>query len=379
MNQKIIAYLEGEVNRYSLPSLQVLVTRNSKTVLRYQYQCDEKSMYIGYSSTKPVIGAAIAKLITEGRTALDIPAYEYLPEMRNLRVFKRDQSGMIIGEEKLDEGKPILIGHLVSMTGGIADNIWTDYIQSAIQSGKKSSREIVEAILRQPLSFEPGTDFKYGLSLDVLAVIIEQITGKKLSEYLVETFFEPLNMQDTTFHPTAGQKSRILQQYMWYDDGGYCYAVPNVNDLVFTEEYESGGAGLYFTGDDYMKFAAMLANGGTGQDGERILSAEAIENMRTPLLNQHNKERFRTLLGFPGYSYGMGVRVMDEPGKQGYLTPAGEFGWQGKGGTYSSICPELHTAIFMGIQVCDYHPVNTVMHNELREKLYGAIINDELS
>ena len=172
MNQKIIAYLEGEVNRYSLPSLQVLVTRNSKTVLRYQYQCDEKSMYIGYSSTKPVIGAAIAKLITEGRTALDIPAYEYLPEMRNLRVFKRDQSGMIIGEEKLDEGKPILIGHLVSMTGGIADNIWTDYIQSAIQSGKKSSREIVEAILRQPLSFEPGTDFKYGLSLDVLAVII---------------------------------------------------------------------------------------------------------------------------------------------------------------------------------------------------------------
>lgn len=366
-------YFDLCVDKYSLPTLQVIVNRNGKEVFRYQHNCDKKSMYIGYSSTKPFIGAAISRLIDEGKTSLDTPAYEYLPEMKDLRVFVKDESGMITGEKKLNEKKPVLIRHLASMTSGVADNIWTDYIQSVIASGRRNTRDIVHAILRQPLSFEPGADYKYGLSLDVLAAVIEQITGKKLSEYLEETFFKPLNMTDTTFHPTAEQKSRLLQQYMWYDEGGYFYAIPNVNDLVFTDEYESGGAGAYFTGDDYMKFADALANGGGG-----ILAPSAIERMRTPLLDEHNRERFRTLLGFPVYTYGTCVRVMDEPEKCGFVTPKGEFGWQGKGGTYCSICPELNTAIFMGIQICDYHPVNIVMHNELREKIYGAVLNGEM-
>lgn len=366
-------YCEDSVKKYSLPSLQVIVMHKGAEVFRYQHNCNDNSMYIGYSSTKPFIGVAVAKLIGEGRTTLDTPAYEYLPEMQYLRVFEKDTSGMIIGEKKLDENKPILIRHLVSMTSGVADNVWTDYINSAIESGKKSTQDIVKAILRQPLSFEPGADYKYGLSLDVLAAVIEKITGQKLSKYLQEIIFTPLNMTDTSFHPSEEQKKRLLQQYMWYGDGGYFYAIPNDNDLVFTDEYESGGAGAYFTGDDYIKFANVLANGGTG-----MLSRAEIDFMRTPLLSEQLRSRYRTLLGFPGYTYGACVRVMDEPESCGFVTPKGEFGWQGKGGTYCSISPELNTAIFAGIQICDYHPINIVMHNELREKVYNAVLNGEL-
>lgn len=378
MDNSLKEYLDSCVEKYSLPSLQVIVSRKGTERFRYQYSCSEDSMYIGYSSTKPFIGAALAKLVDEGKTSLDTPAYEYLPKMKELRVFVRDASGAIVGERKLDGAKPVLIRHLASMTSGVADNIWTEYIRSAVDAGKKSTREIVDAILTQPLSFEPGSDYKYGLSLDVLAAVLEVITGKKLSEYLEESFFEPLGMRETTFHPTQEQKNRLLQQYMWYDEGGYFYAVPNVNDLVFTDEYESGGAGAYFNGDDYMKFAAALAGRGKGANGAEVLSPSAVEFMRTPLLNEYNKERFCTLLSFPGYSYGACVRVMHEPEKYGFITPAGEFGWQGKGGTYCSVSPEYDTAVFMGIQVCDYHPVNIVMHNELRERIYGAVIRAEL-
>lgn len=378
MDNSLKEYLDSCVEKYSLPSLQVIVSRKGVERFRYQYRCSEDSMYIGYSSTKPFIGAALAKLVDEGKTSLDTPAYEYLPKMKELRVFVRDAFGAIVGERKLDEAKPVLIRHLASMTSGVADNIWTEYIRSAVDAGKKSTREIVDAILTQPLSFEPGSDYKYGLSLDVLAAVLEVITGKKLSEYLEESFFEPLGMRETTFHPSQEQKNRLLQQYMWYDEGGYFYAVPNVNDLVFTDEYESGGAGAYFNGDDYMKFASALAGRGKGANGAEVLSPSAVEFMRTPLLNEYNKERFCTLLGFPGYSYGACVRVMHEPEKNGFITPAGEFGWQGKGGTYCSVSPECDTAVFMGIQVCDYHPVNIVMHNELRERIYGAVIRAEL-
>jgi len=173
---------------------------------------------------------------------------------------------------------------------------------------------------------------------------------------------------------------RYGKNYLVFDtDPDYqrsiAFSILQIGELAgkLSDEYESGGAGAYFTGDDYMKFANALANGGCG-----ILSPSAIERMRTPLLDKHNRERFRTLLGFPGYTYGTCVRVMDEPEKCGFVTPKGEFGWQGKGGTYCSICPELNTAIFMGIQICDYHPVNIVMHNELREKIYSAVLNGEM-
>lgn len=371
--QNVRRYLERAVTEYQLPALDVIITQQGKERYRYRYNCESDSMYIGYSSTKVVIGAALAKLVCEGRLSLDSPACEFLPEMKNLRVYIKDEKGMIVGDKALAPEHPVCIRHLASMCSGVADNLYTDYISSAVAAGHRSTRDIVGAILREPLSFEPGTDYKYGLSLDVLAAIMEVATGMRLSKYLEDSFFKPLEMDNTTFHPDAAQRARLLPQYMWYPSGGCRYRIPDDNAFVFTEEYESGGAGLYFTADDYMKLETALANDGIGANGNRVLTPEAIERMRTPLLSKSNAAVFRAMLGLPGYDYGMCVRVMTEPEQENGATPVGEFGWQGKGGTYSSISPERHTAIFMGIQVCDHHPVNHVMHRQLREMIYGML------
>lgn len=369
----LTAYLDKSVEKYKLPAVDICISQGFETVYRYQKNCNDTSMYIGYSTSKLFEGAAIAKLVSDGVIDLNTPAYEYIPEMRELSVYKKDKTGMIVGSEKLSENNPVRIKHLATMCSGVADNIWTEYINSAIESGKKSTQDIVRAILREPLKFEPGTEYKYGLSLDVLAAVIEAATGKKYAQYLHDEFFEPLEMSDTTFRPSEEQKSRLLQQYMWYGPGNYYYMIPNDNQFIFTDEYDSGGAGAYFTANDLMKFAIALANGGVGVNGCQIISSEAIDLMRTPALSEDTKHMFQTWLGFPGYSYGLCVRTMCEPEKPGYTTPVGEFGWQGKGGTYVSICPEKKASFFMGIQVCDYHPVNEMMHNELRDMVYDLL------
>ena len=366
-------FLDKSVDKYCLPALDVALTKGFETVFRYQHNCDNNSYFMGYSSTKVLVGAAAAKLIIEGKLSLDSPAGEFLPQLYDMNVYRRDESGMIVGTEKLSKDKPVLVKHLLTMTAGIADNISTEYIKSALASGKKSTQEIVAAILREPLSFEPGSCYKYGLCLDVAAALIEKVSGLSFSRYLEQNFFEPLDMGQASFHPTLEQRARLLKNHMWYEPGGYYYAIPEDNELVFSSEYESGGAGLYFTADDYIKFEIALANDGFGANGNRVLPKSAVDLMRRPMLSEKNHKIFQEFMGMPGYSYGLCVRTMQNPVVAGYTTPLGEFGWQGKAGTYSSICPEKQASIFMGIQICDYHPVNIVMHNELREMAYDLL------
>lgn len=197
----------------------------------------------------------------------------------------------------------------------------------------------MKQLAKLPLEFEPGSHWKYGLSHDVLGALIEVISGKSFGEYLYTNIFEPLGMKDTFFFKFQRKKKhRLATLYDRLEDGTL---VPN-NALDRDSEpiavFESGGAGLHSTLNDYQRFAHCLATGGTA-NGIHILSQNTIQL----LAQNHLLDSQLPDLGWNyenGYGYGLGVRVMMDQVIGGSNSSLGEFGWSGLAGTYVFIDPK---------------------------------------
>ena len=183
-----------------------------------------------------------------------------------------------------------------------------------------------------PISFEAGSRWDYGISADVLGGIIEKAADIPFGEFMHNYIFEPLGMSDTGFYVPEDKRDRFTALYKWYDgalvrDEGRYLAL---TDYSKPPAFESGGAGLCSTIDDYSRFARMLCNGGEF-GGVRILGNETVEYMTSPMLSAEQNTMWDRL---KGYNYGCLMRVMTEPDIAEVRTGAGECGWDGWTGTY---------------------------------------------
>lgn len=335
----------------------------------------QESVFRQFSTTKLVTSTAGLMLYERGKFLLNDPLYEYFPEWKHTMVAETQADGNVVIRPA---NRPILIRDCFSMAMGIGYG-GEDYTHQMLQKvredlrrdvGDYTLRQEVRAISSIPVAFDPGTRWRYGVGLDLVAALIEEVSGKRLSEFMREEIFEPLGMKDTGHHYFGNVRDRMVTVYE-LQDAGEPKALPGYEDDENFEpdaKYEGGGVGLFSTVRDYIAFTQMLACGGVYK-GERIIGRKTIDLMRTNQLNDQQLKDFYSPY-LEGYGYGLGVRTLLKPAAGVNASP-GEFGWTGMLGTYVSIDPsEKLSIVYMHNLVPNKE---AYIHPRIRNIVYGSL------
>lgn len=351
-----------------IPYIDVLVKKDHETVYRYMdghdYQPNGKEALYMYSCTKPITAACAMRLLQEGAFDLEDPVEKYLPECKN--AFLLDENG-----NRRALTKTMKVKHLLTMTAGFTYDRETAAIKSLLQAtnGAATTREMISAFLQTPLAFEPGTDFLYSLCLDVLGAMIEVVTDCSFAEYIQRTVFDPLGMQNCTFDEKR-YGDRILPCYL-FENGQY--REENLFPLMkLSSRYESGGAGLIATVEDYAKFADTLACGGVAANGYRLLNEDTVRLMHSEQVSKLSVNNTFACIQGKDYGYGFGVRTRKHALPCGI--PVGEFGWDGAAGSYVLMDDKNHLSITIGMNILDWPSVVYGDHLEIAKRVYKEFL-----
>lgn len=372
--EKLTAYIDSLKNE-GIPGSDLVVYKDHECIYRHftglrdrekNIPMDGNELYWIYSATKVHTCTAALQLVEQGLIGLDDPVGKYLPAYNTLSVI---ENGRVRAN-----WKTMTVRHLFAMQGGLNYDIESPSIMKAkFYSGNKADTlTLVNAMAEEPLSFDPGTHYQYSLCHDVLAAIVEVVSGMKFSEYLKKNIWDKLGMKDIGFTLTEDMKARFATQYE-YDEATHTSRLSERGDnnrYQLTPNYESGGAGIICSVDAYILLSDALACGGVGKTGERILKMETIDLMRT---NQQTGDALADWTSHKrrGYGYGLGVRtMMDTTYSKG---PKGEFGWDGAACAYTMIDPENHVSCYYAQQVfgCGYGYYT--IHPTIRDLIYEGL------
>jgi CubicO group peptidase (beta-lactamase class C family) len=302
--------------------------------------------------TKPVTVAAAMSLVDQGRLALTDPVTKWLPELSRMNVMTN-----VLGplDDTVQAERPITIDDLMTHRSGLA-YVFSVRGPLAREYGKLSHRQDQDRWLadlaKLPLAHQPGARLTYSVATDVLGIVISRIEDKPLSQVLSERIFGPLGMPDTGFSVGPTGRQRAATMYTLGDDGALHHnsmGPARITDPPMC----SGGAGLWSTADDYLRFARMLLAGGT-LDGVRVISEESTRLMRTDRLTDEQKRY--PFLGNPywiGRGFGLNLSVVTDPAKSRQLFgPGGKgtFTWPGAYGTWWQADPSADLILIYLIQ-----------------------------
>jgi len=290
------------------------------------------SAFAIFSTTKAITGTAILQLVEEGKLDLDAPASTYAPDIGELKVIDGfgDNGEPLMRAPKRDITTRMLMLH----TAGFGYDFFNEtYNRLAQEKDQPSVITASKASLMTPLLFDPDDKWEYGTNLDWCGQVVEGITGKRLGEVFQARIFEPLGIEDMTFHLNDGLRSRLAQMHARNEDGSL---TPMEFELPSDPEVHMGGHGLYGTVGDYMKFIRMWLNDGAGEHG-RVLKPETVE---MAVKNHLGDKKVSMLPGvipslsndaefFPGLSksWSFSFMVNDDEAPTG--RPAGAIGWAG--------------------------------------------------
>ncbi len=374
------------------PSVDCIVYRDHQPLFRYfaglgdienKRPINGNEQYLIFSMTKMLTCTAALQLYEQGRFAMEDALAAYIPAFKRMKITndalntenaKYITAGKNTGESLAvtEDGfakNPIRIVDLFTMRGGLDYALFDQSIQAALAAGKRSTAELVEAMAGKTLGFEPGTRFRYSLCHDVLGALVEVWSGETLGDYMKKHIFTPLGMHSTGFG-IPEDTSRLAARYA-YENG---VAVRQKAECVYnlTEAYQSGGAGLCSSTEDYALFLDALACGGIGKSGRRILKEETVKHMGTNHLSGQSLDDFHELRA--GYGYGLGVRTHMDRAASGSLSPIGEFGWDGAAGAFSMVDTEncLSLTYFQ-----HSHSWSVDMHCAMRNALYTCLKSDK--
>ena len=373
-------FLDTCLPMLGIPGSDTVIYKNGKEVFRYQSGYDNielktpvraDAIYHMYSVTKVSTALCAAQLVERGEMMITDPVSAYFPEFKNINVKIVNADGTI---DIRPAKNPLLVKHVLSMASGLDYDLSRSGLRRVYEQtdGRCPTLDVVRALAEDPFVFEPGTDYRYGLSLDVVGGLVELVSGMKLSEYMKKNIFEPLGMKDTGFTLTEEQKARVATQYKINPTTKKREIIGLFeNPFRFGTKYESGGAGLYSTVDDQILLAEALTHLGVGNNGNRILSSYGTNLMRSNLLSERQIASFAKMgQQAVGYGYGFGVRTNMHPAEIGNLMPVGEFGWDGARLSYLSACPESGVSIFHAEHMGSYH--GTVIPR-LRNVIYSCL------
>ena len=348
----------------------------------------ENSIYRIWSMTKPIIAVASLQLIEEKKINLEDPITEYLPEFKDIQVMKK-KDGSIRDVEKIIEYPTIkdLLLHTAGFSYNfLADPVGKEYDRIRLfNSDTTTLEEEIKILAKAPLLFQPNTSWRYSVSMDVLARIIEIVRGESLRKILDKKIFYPLNMKDTGFSVSKENQKRVMVSYEFdplkkklselisdpQKIGNYGYPL-NINS------YARGGHGLFSSLNDYSIFAKMLHTG-KSEKGEQVLNNQTLKLISTNFLDPKffpieiatigivKDENY--VNGLEGYGWGLGCRTLLDPSKQNNLGSIGEFGWAGAASTYFLVDNNKNLSATIMTQVLFGNP-------ELSRQFYSYIYSN---
>lgn len=337
---------------------------------------NRNSIFRMYSMSKPVTAAAVMILLERGRIDLFDPVSRYLPGFKNQKV---EESGRLVPLEREAN-----LHDLLSMTSGLVYGgghqagretgaLFHEIVSNLTGDSPLGTVEAMNRLGQIPLTFQPGTSWEYGASADVLGAVVEVVSGKRFGDFLNDELFEPLGMEDTGFWLLEEKRGRLAITYA--DDGEGDLELYTGNHLGIIHQmnrepaFESGGAGLVSTIDDYAKFAQMLLNKGA-LGGVQILRPRTVHYMTSATLTAEQQRAFNGWHTLCGHSYGNLMRVMTDCGKAGCIGSPGEYGWDGWLGAYFCNCPADDLTVLFMIQKKDAG--TTALTRKLRNIVFSA-------
>ena len=362
--EKLTRYLDLLPEVYGIPLCELSVCKGYEKVYRHSVgdlPYGDKTMYKMFSMTKLVTVTGIMRLVESGKIGLDDPVYKYLPSYKNLKVMK---DGIVVRAEN-----EMTIRHLLSMRSGLTYNKTAPSVAKAVASGNATTRDFADALAGDPLFFEPGTNWFYGWSHDVLAAVAEVVSGLRYDEYLRKEIFAPLEMEDVTHFPTDEQKKSIAPIYEFFNDD---YSVkPYEPAQPMSSVYIGGGSGLHASNDQYMKLPQAIANGGLAPNGYQVLRPETIDIIKMNHMQPAEQKDFSRAK--PGYGYGLGVRTLIDPSDAVGQSPVGEFGWDGMAASYWLVDTDNKISIVWTTHVVNCRPAYREIHPHIRNLVYNAL------
>lgn len=346
-------YLDTVPVKEKTPGGSIRVFHHGNEVFRYSFGYADREnkikmtgdeYYFMYSATKPITCATALHAWEQGAFILSEPVWWYLPEFKNtqVKVYKQDGSFDLVPQKR-----EMVIQDLFTMSAGLNYDTSSAEIKKIVEetNGVAPTREVMKGIAKMPLEYQPRERWGYSFGHDVLAGVVEVATGVRFSEYMKRVIFEPLGMSKSTFRITDEIKEQMAQQYIFNYSTGEAEVKGKRNDYIFGSEYDSGGAGVITTIDDYAKFVQAMSCSGKAPNGKRILAPSTVKLMSTNMLDEKRMADFSTWRNNAEYGYGLGVRTKIYEGWGGNNCSIGEFGWDGAAGTLCSIDPEREIGI----------------------------------
>jgi len=341
----------------------------------------DDAIYRLYSMTKPIVSVMAMKLIEQGKLRLYDMLPQFNPAFRNMRV-------LLPSGQMAPASRPILVEDLFTHRAGFSYEFIAgchiapgyDAIDLA-SDGACTLDEMMTKLATQPLAFQPGSQYRYSVCTDVLAHVCEKATGRTMQSLLKENIFGPLGMDDTDYFVPDEKQDRLMPMYGISDVKEMSFLnPPEVQELIPSDvedmypsdnpDYSRGGHGLFSTTDDYMKFGQMLLTG-LSPEGEVILSRKMLEMMQTNRIPESQLPLRIGLNALPGYGWGLGVRIMLDPGKALSLTGKGEFGWAGAASTYFWVDPAEE---MVGVIMSQYLGSILPISDDLRSSAYQMLV-----
>ena len=335
-----------------------------------------------YSMTKPVTSVALMLLVDEGKLDLGDRLDQYVPEFALVQVLDAGPGGH---STTRPPRSPITLRELLTHTAGFPAGLPGDAPAAELQltadpHGAHDLRGFTERLATAPLAADPGTRFAYdGAATEVIARVVEVVSGESFADFLQKRIFDPLLMPDTGFRVPHAQRHRVVD-ITTMDDTGHLRIADGVSAATPGEPlraYSSGAGGLYSTAGDYARFARMLLNGGT-LDGAQLLSHASVAaimgnqlaGVLDPPVNQFNQ----------GEGFGLGGYVVLDPVRRGQLGSVGQFGWAGAASTTFTVDPEEQLIAILLLQHLPRDDVSRDLPRISREfynLVYGSLRQDQ--
>lgn len=370
-------YLDSLYDLKCIPARELIVYKNHEIIYHHmsgfsnqeqKKELNGKEIYLLYSSTKVSTCVAALRLIERGLLSLEDKVSDYISEFESLTVVED-------GKERPSK-TDLLIKHLFTMCGGFTYDLGSENLLRFKNEEDATTLDIVKAMAKEKLIFDPGTHWSYSICHDILAGVIEVVSGKSFEQFLKEEIYLPLEMYDTAIHLNDEQKERRVVHYIYDSQRNCVNAKKNFShEFLLSPNYESGGAGVYSTTSDYAKLCDALACGGTAYNGYQVLKPETVELLSKNCLNEIQLKDFHDLHGHLASGYGLGVMMLLDKTKMNLKCANGIFGWGGMAGTKVFIDTKNRISIYYSQEVvggpeCSYQEHQ---HNVIADMVYQTL------
>ncbi len=378
--------INAEIAADKIPGAVALVIRNGNVAYFKSFgfadidsktQMQNDNIFRIASMTKAITSVAAMTLYEQGHFQLNDPVAKYIPAFAEMAVVSAvDVDGNV--SSTVAATTPIRIIDLLTHTSGISypfisSSVQKSYLDAGIIDGLTVKDTILasqmELLATQPLMFQPGSKFSYGLSTDLLGYLIEVISGQSLEQFFSNEIFVPLKMHDSYFYLPKDKADRLVTLYAEVEDGGLVISRGDESTIFLDDPrypdagaktYFSGGAGLSSTAYDYGRFLQMLLNDGE-LDGARILSRKSVELMREARVDFDDDQ-------FP--DFGLGFAVVGDLGRNGELGSVGSYSWGGAFYTSFWVDPREN---LIGVFMSQARPVDSDISDMFSTLVYQAL------